>query len=51
VGGSPQEWPSGRDPDLFIAATALHFRRVLVTGNIDHFSWISGLTIEDWRED
>jgi tRNA(fMet)-specific endonuclease VapC len=41
---------SGRDPDLIIAATALEHGRVLVTGNTDHFSWIPGLIIENWRE-
>jgi tRNA(fMet)-specific endonuclease VapC len=43
-GGRP-----GRDPDLMIAATALEHERVLVTGNVDHFSWIPALTIENWR--
>ncbi len=43
---------SGRpcgDADLIIAATALDTGRVLVTGNTNHYSWISGLTLEDWR--
>ena len=43
---------SGRaldDADLLIAATALETDRVLVTGNTAHYSWISGLTLEDWR--
>jgi tRNA(fMet)-specific endonuclease VapC len=40
----------GRDPDLIIAATALEHGRVLVTGNTDHFSWIPGLIVENWRE-
>jgi len=44
-GGHPR-----RDPDLIIAATALVHGRVLVTGNAADFSWISGLTIEDWRQ-
>ena len=39
-----------RDADLIIAATALDLRYVLVTGNTQHFSWIPGLTIEDWRQ-
>jgi tRNA(fMet)-specific endonuclease VapC len=43
-GGHPRD-----DADLIIAATALQTRRVLVTGNTDHFSWISGLTLADWR--
>jgi tRNA(fMet)-specific endonuclease VapC len=43
-GGHP-----GRDPDLIIAATALESSRVLITGNLAHFSWIPSLTIENWR--
>ena len=39
-----------RDADLIIAATALVNDRVLVTGNVKHFSWISGLKVEDWRQ-
>ena len=38
------------DADLIIAATALEVGRVLVTGNTQHFSWIPGLRIEDWRQ-
>ena len=38
------------DADLIIAATALEANRVLVTGNRQHFDWIPGLTVEDWRE-
>ena len=38
-----------KDADLIIAATALLHNRVLVTGNTQHFDWIPGLTIEDWR--
>lgn len=38
------------DADLIIAATALEHGRTLVTGNTSHFSWISELTIEDWRQ-
>ena len=41
--------PSG-DADLLIAATALEHNRDLITGNIAHFAWISGLTIKDWRK-
>lgn len=37
------------DADLIIAATALEARRVLVTGNTGHFSWINGLHLADWR--
>lgn len=44
-GGHPH-----KDADLLIAATALEHSRVLVTGNTVHFSWISGLTIENWRD-
>ena len=43
-GGHPQN-----DADLIIAATALETRRVLVTGNAVHFSWIHGLSLDDWR--
>lgn len=49
-------WADGRngghphnDADLIIAATALETRRVLVTGNTNHYSWIAGLRLEDWR--
>ena len=49
-------WAAGKkgghpcdDADLLIAATALETDRVLVTGNTAHYSWISGLTLEDWR--
>jgi tRNA(fMet)-specific endonuclease VapC len=37
------------DADLLIAATALEHQRILVTGNVRHFSWVPGLTTEDWR--
>jgi tRNA(fMet)-specific endonuclease VapC len=40
--------PSG-DADLIIASTALEHGRTLITGNIAHFKWIAGLSIEDWR--
>jgi tRNA(fMet)-specific endonuclease VapC len=50
-------WVAGRraghphgDADLLIAATALVYNRVLVTGNTSHFAWISGLRTEDWRQ-
>jgi len=43
-GGYPKD-----DADLIIAATAMETRRVLVTGNTAHFSWISGLQLADWR--
>jgi tRNA(fMet)-specific endonuclease VapC len=38
------------DADLLIAATALEYGRVLVTGNTSHFDWIAGLRLEDWRQ-
>jgi tRNA(fMet)-specific endonuclease VapC len=37
------------DADLIIAATALESKRTLGTGNTAHFTWISGLTVIDWR--
>ena len=36
------------DADLLIAATALDAGAVLVTGNIKHFSRITGLPLENW---
>lgn len=45
-------WQHGHpkhDADLLIAATAIVHQRTLVTGNLRHFSWISGLTPTDWR--
>jgi hypothetical protein len=36
--------------DLIIAATALEHDRALVTGNTPHFSWISGLSLANWRD-
>lgn len=41
--------PTG-DADLLIAATAIEHHRTLVTGNTGHFSWIAGLSLEDWRQ-
>ena len=38
------------DADLIIAATAVEYGRVLVTGNTAHFAWIPGLRLEDWRQ-
>ena len=38
-----------RDADLIIAATSLEHGRSLVTGNYEHFSWIAGLKLENWR--
>ena len=40
---------SARDADLIIAATSLEHGRSLVTGNYEHFSWIAGLKLENWR--
>ncbi|MFO1003470.1 MAG: type II toxin-antitoxin system VapC family toxin [Planctomycetaceae bacterium] len=37
------------DADLIIAATALETGRTLISGNTTHYSWISGLRLEDWR--
>ena len=34
--------------DLFIASTALNRKLVLVTNNIEHFSRIRGLVLENW---
>ena len=36
--------------DLLIAATALNERAILVTHNVDEFSRVKGLKIEDWVE-
>jgi tRNA(fMet)-specific endonuclease VapC len=41
--------PKG-DADLIIAATALEAGRILVTGNVAHYAWISGLKVTDWRK-
>jgi tRNA(fMet)-specific endonuclease VapC len=41
---------SHEDADLIIAATSLEHGKTLVTGNTRHYSWIPGLTIEDWRQ-
>ena len=50
-------WVTGRrgghahnDADLIIAATALEHGRALVTGNTEHFAWIPGLRLDDWRQ-
>lgn len=34
--------------DLLIAATALEYDLILVTGNVKHFSRIPGLQLENW---
>jgi tRNA(fMet)-specific endonuclease VapC len=36
------------EPDLRIASIALARRLTLVTGNVRHFSRVSGLVVEDW---
>jgi tRNA(fMet)-specific endonuclease VapC len=36
------------DPDLLIAATALHHDVTLVTRNSAHFARVPGLRLEDW---
>jgi tRNA(fMet)-specific endonuclease VapC len=38
-----------KDADLLIAATALEHALVLVSGNTADFSWIAGLTVDNWR--
>lgn len=40
-----------RDADLIIGATAMENGLSLVTGNTVHFSWMPGLTVENWREE
>lgn len=49
-------WSSGKqigripsDADVIIAATALTAGRVLVTGNLAHFSWMPGIRLANWR--
>jgi tRNA(fMet)-specific endonuclease VapC len=37
------------DFDLLIAATALNNNLVLVTNNVDHFTRIEKLQIENWK--
>jgi tRNA(fMet)-specific endonuclease VapC len=39
------------EPDLRIAAIALTHNLTLVTGNVRHFSRVSGLRVEDWIND
>jgi predicted nucleic acid-binding protein len=36
------------EPDLRIAAIALHHGLTIVTGNVRHFSGIPGLAVENW---
>jgi tRNA(fMet)-specific endonuclease VapC len=45
VAGRPRN-----DADIFIAATAIEYGLILVTGNVAHHAWISGLRIQDWRQ-
>jgi len=42
--GKPAE-----DADLLIAATALENNIALCTGNFDHYKWIPGLQLINWR--
>ena len=37
--------------DLLIAATALHEKAILITHNVDEFSRVKELKIEDWVEE
>jgi tRNA(fMet)-specific endonuclease VapC len=39
------------DADLFIAATALAHKAVLVTGNLRHYERIANLPIETWTDE
>ena len=39
-----------KDADLLIAATTLEDGLNLATGNAVDYSWITGLTLEDWRQ-
>jgi len=41
---------SAGDADLLIAATALVHGRSLISGNANHFAWIAGLKLDDWRK-
>lgn len=36
--------------DALIAATALEYKRMLVTHNIKHFSFIPGLSVRAWAD-
>ena len=38
------------DMDMFVAATALEEDLIVVTGNVEHFSRIDGLKVENWME-
>lgn len=44
-----QSGHSHGDADLLIAATALEHNLILVPGNHEHFDWMPGLKIDDWR--
>lgn len=43
--GTPLAWP-----DIQIAAIAITHELMLVTGNVKHFSRITGLRLENWLE-
>jgi tRNA(fMet)-specific endonuclease VapC len=36
------------EPDLRIAAIALHYGLIVITGNLKHFSKVPGLGVENW---
>ena len=38
------------DADILIAATALTYGLVLVTGNVSHFAHVGELRVENWKE-
>jgi tRNA(fMet)-specific endonuclease VapC len=38
------------DADILIAASALEYDLMLITGNSSHFAWIKDLDLRDWRQ-
>ena len=40
---------SRSDTDLIIAATPIAHNMALVSGNTEHFAWISDISLQDWR--